>query len=92
MVFYRILGSAISCIFPSSGLRLLGIAPPTSDMYDDSNDLSDINSFENLLLKEIDQSIFQKIAQEKQLSETLLSSLKSFFEKFTERFSAKPKA
>jgi len=40
-------GSAISCIFPSSGLRLLGIAPPTSDMYDDSNDLSNVNSPSN---------------------------------------------
>lgn len=60
--------------------------------YLDNLSISDIGAFEKKVLEEIDPSILNAIAQEKQLSESLSSSLKTFFEKFTERFKAQLKA
>lgn len=40
------MGSALSCFIPQSGLQMLGIAPPTKQLNDDSNDLSNIYACE----------------------------------------------
>lgn len=40
------MGSALSCFIPQTGLQMLGIAPPTKGLNDDSNDLSNIYACE----------------------------------------------
>ena len=53
--------------------------------YLDNLSISEIGSFEALILKEIDPSIVSAIAQEKQLSDDLSERLKKFFTGLTER-------
>ena len=54
--------------------------------YLDKLNISDIEKFEQTLLKEIDPSILSTIKDKKALSDELLNTLKTFFDGFTDRF------
>jgi proton translocating ATP synthase F1 alpha subunit len=56
--------------------------------YLDKLNISDIEKFEQTLLKEIDPSILSTIKEKQALSDELLSTLKTFFDGFTDRFVA----
>jgi proton translocating ATP synthase F1 alpha subunit len=56
--------------------------------YLDKLNISDIEKFEQALLKEIDPSILSTIKEKQALSDELLSTLKTFFDGFTDRFVA----
>ena len=56
--------------------------------YLDKLNVSDILSFEQALLKEIDPEILTTIREQQMISEELNEKLKSFFDNFTERFLA----
>lgn len=56
--------------------------------YLDKMNISDINTFEKAILKEIDPEILKTIREEKSISETLNTKLKNFFDTFTEKFLA----
>ncbi|KAL6766007.1 atp1a (mitochondrion) [Auxenochlorella protothecoides x Auxenochlorella symbiontica] len=54
--------------------------------YLDKLNISDIEKFEQTLLKEIDPAILSTIKDKKALSDELLNTLKTFFDGFTDRF------
>ncbi len=54
--------------------------------YLDKLNISDIEKFEQTLLKEIDPAILATIKDKKALSDELLNTLKTFFDGFTDRF------
>lgn len=54
--------------------------------YLDNLKISQINSFEKSLLKEISPNLLQSIAKEKKISDTLNVQLKEFFDSFTQNF------
>ena len=56
--------------------------------YLDKLNVSDILSFEQAILKEIDPEIFTTIRQQQMISDELYEKLKSFFDNFTEKFLA----
>lgn len=56
--------------------------------YLDKLSVSDINSFEQALLKEIDTAILKEIREKKTISDELNSQLKQFFDRFTNKFLA----
>jgi len=56
--------------------------------YLDKMNVSDIESFEQKLLKEIDPEILKTISEQKSISDSLNQKLKTFFETFTEKFLA----
>jgi proton translocating ATP synthase F1 alpha subunit len=56
--------------------------------YLDKLNVSDILSFEQAILKEIDPEIFAAIREQQMISDELYEKLKSFFDTFTEKFLA----
>ena len=56
--------------------------------YLDKMNVSDIESFQELLLKEIDPEILKTISEQRSISDSLNQKLKSFFDNFTEKFLA----
>ena len=56
--------------------------------YLDKLNVSDILSFEQAILKEIDAEIFVAIREQQMISDELYEKLKSFFDTFTEKFLA----
>jgi F0F1-type ATP synthase alpha subunit len=56
--------------------------------YLDKLNVSDIEKYEQALLKEIDPAILATIKDKKSLSDELLNTLKTFFDGFTDRFIA----
>jgi len=56
--------------------------------YLDKMNVSDIESFEQKLLKEIDPEILKTISEQKSISDSLNQKLKTFFDGFTEKFLA----
>ena len=54
--------------------------------YLDRLNVSDIMSFEQAILKEVDPEIFTTIREQQMISDELNEKLKSFFDNFTERF------
>ena len=56
--------------------------------YLDKLNVSDILSFEQAILKEIDAEIFVAIREQQMISDELYERLKSFFDTFTEKFLA----
>jgi F0F1-type ATP synthase alpha subunit len=56
--------------------------------YLDKLNVSDISSFEQTLLKQIDPEILSSIAKEKTISESLNKRLQDFFDGFTAKFLA----
>ena len=56
--------------------------------YLDKLNVSDILSFEQAILKEIDPEIFTTIRQQQMISDELYEKLKLFFDSFTEKFLA----
>ena len=56
--------------------------------YLDKMNVSDISSFEQKLLKEIDPEIYKTISEQRSISDSLNQKLKSFFDTFTEKFLA----
>ena len=56
--------------------------------YLDKMNVSDIESFEQKLLKEIDPEILKTISEQKTISDSLNQKLKTFFDGFTEKFLA----
>ena len=54
--------------------------------YLDKMNVSDIESFEQKLLKEIDPEILKTISEQRTISDSLNQKLKGFFDNFTEKF------
>ena len=50
--------------------------------------VSDIESFQEKLLKEIDPEILKTISEQRSISDSLNQKLKGFFDNFTEKFLA----
>ena len=56
--------------------------------YLDKMNVSDIESFEQKLLKEIDPEILKTISEQKTIDSNLNQKLKTFFDGFTDKFLA----
>lgn len=56
--------------------------------YLDKMNVSDIESFQEKLLKEIDPEILKTISEQRSISDSLNQKLKGFFDNFTEKFLA----